>query len=268
VAIVAIAGSLVYSKHQWLDKGTTQQYPITQSAWKNDNFFDVSILKFCQKFSRKSRLIDESLGYISANNLLKCGLFSIVFWWLWFSENKVGEYKRRILVIQALMGSIIALIVGRLLVIGLPFRIRPLQNETLHLTLPYGVHPEILEGHSSFPSDHAILLCAMATGLFFISRRLGVLAFLYGFCLMIFPRVYLCYHYPSDILAGIAIGFIIEFIIIKSEWIRAQAKTICQSSEKKPALFYPIFFLVTYQLANMFDDVRSSITFLAHLLFH
>lgn len=265
-AMVVIVGTLVYSKYQWLDKAAAQQHPTERGVWKNDNFFDVSIIRFCQQFSRKSRPFDELLGFISANNLLKCGLFSVVFWGLWFSNNTAQGDKRRMMVIQTLMGAFIAIIVGRLLVMGLPFRIRPLQNEALHLTLPYGVHSEILEGHSSFPSDHAILLCAMATGLFFISRRIGVLAFVYAFCLVIFPRIYLCYHYPTDIVVGMSIGIILGSIPFKSEWMQAQAAQIRQFSEKRPALFYPIFFLFTYQIANMFDDVRNGISFLAHLL--
>jgi membrane-associated phospholipid phosphatase len=65
----------------------------------------------------------------------------------------------------------------------------------------------------SFPSGHATGSAAFALTLFFVVRRLAprwqVLAGLFGllFCLSVSAsRLYLQVHYPSDILAGIALG--------------------------------------------------------------
>lgn len=139
VGVIIALGAMVYlkshslSRHSQVEKGLTQY-----SFWKDDNVFDSSIIYFFQQFSRKSRPFDEFLGFISGNDLLKCGIFSIVFWWLWFSDKGLKAYKQRVSVILALMGTFIALLIGRLLVIGMPFRIRPLRSEAFHLTLPYG----------------------------------------------------------------------------------------------------------------------------------
>ncbi len=65
----------------------------------------------------------------------------------------------------------------------------------------------------SFPSGHATGSAAFALTLFFVVRRLAprwqVLAGVFGvlFCLLVSAlRLYLQVHYPSDILAGIALG--------------------------------------------------------------
>ena len=65
----------------------------------------------------------------------------------------------------------------------------------------------------SFPSGHATGSAAFALTLFFVVRRLaprwGGLAGVFGvvFCMLVSAsRLYLQVHYPSDILAGIALG--------------------------------------------------------------
>jgi len=57
----------------------------------------------------------------------------------------------------------------------------------------------------SFPSDHATVVGAVAVGLFFVDRWLG-LATAIAAVLMAFTRVYVGAHYPGDVLAGLALG--------------------------------------------------------------
>jgi membrane-associated phospholipid phosphatase len=57
----------------------------------------------------------------------------------------------------------------------------------------------------SFPSDHATTAGAVAAGLFLANRRWGIVAV--GLALlMAFTRVYVGAHYPSDVIAGLALG--------------------------------------------------------------
>jgi undecaprenyl-diphosphatase len=57
----------------------------------------------------------------------------------------------------------------------------------------------------SFPSDHATVVGAVAVGLFFVDRWLG-LAAASAALLMAFTRVYVGAHYPGDVVAGLALG--------------------------------------------------------------
>ena len=57
----------------------------------------------------------------------------------------------------------------------------------------------------SFPSDHATVAGAVAVGLLLTNRRWGIVAVALA-VLMAFTRVYVGAHYPSDVLAGLALG--------------------------------------------------------------
>jgi len=76
---------------------------------------------------------------------------------------------------------------------------------------PFVTHPgtvHLLLTHSadaSFPSDHAAAAFAISGVLFAFHRRLGALALF--FCVLVmYARVYVGDHYPTDVLAGMLIG--------------------------------------------------------------
>jgi len=96
--------------------------------------------------------------------------------------------------------------VAALLVVGLNQPVGHLFAEAR----PYATHPQILRladvtTDFSFPSDHAVMGGAVATGLLLVNRRLGLLATLAA-ALMAFARVYIGAHYPWDVLGGLALG--------------------------------------------------------------
>ncbi len=57
----------------------------------------------------------------------------------------------------------------------------------------------------SFPSDHAVMAGSVAAGLWWVDRRLGIVAALAAVA-MAFARVYVGAHYPLDVVAGLALG--------------------------------------------------------------
>ncbi|MEV0808203.1 phosphatase PAP2 family protein [Micromonospora sp. NPDC050200] len=80
----------------------------------------------------------------------------------------------------------------------------------VHDPRPYTTLPGILvladrSSDPSFPSDHATMAGAVAAGLLLVNRRLGLLT-VAAAAMMGFTRVYIGAHYPSDVLAGFAVG--------------------------------------------------------------
>ncbi|MBM0225831.1 phosphatase PAP2 family protein [Micromonospora sp. ATA51] len=80
----------------------------------------------------------------------------------------------------------------------------------VHEPRPYTTLPGILvladrSTDPSFPSDHATMAGAVAAGLLLVSWRLGLLAAPTA-GVMGFARIYIGAHYPSDVLAGFAVG--------------------------------------------------------------
>ena len=59
-----------------------------------------------------------------------------------------------------------------------------------------------------FLSDHAVMAGAVAVGLVFAVRRIGVLM-IAAAVLMAFARVYVGAHYPGDVVAGLAFGGVV-----------------------------------------------------------
>lgn len=67
---------------------------------------------------------------------------------------------------------------------------------------------------ASFPSGHTLVVFALAFSVFWLNKRWGIL-FLIGAFLIAISRVIVGVHYPTDILAGIFIAFVLSFLIRK-----------------------------------------------------
>ena len=220
------------------------------------NAFDLAILRYVNQFPQHSWLLDKGMGFVSHNNLFKGGIFTMLLWWAWFKQEKRPSHHRA-QIISTLLSGVVAIAVARALALLLPFRVRPLQEASVHFVLPYGRMPDWFEGWSSFPSDHAVLFFTLATGLFLLHRTIGIFALVYSLVFIAAPRVYVGIHYPTDILAGALIGIVIALLgnhyLVKNKHIRS----LVTLSYVKPELFYPVFFLFTYQIADLFDSSRE-----------
>ncbi len=227
------------------------------------NQFDLSINSFFNQFAQKIPLLDQLLVLISVNNLIKGGILLGLFWYLLIQGNQKGE-KWGDYLFAGIVGAILSILLSRLLAHLLPYRVRPLLTPEINYQIPIGMDKDFLIGWSSFPSDHAALFFALATTIFLVSRRMGLLMFIYVLVFICIPRVYLGYHWATDIIAGGLIG-------------AGSALLCCQSQVRKiinfPAhwlftrnspLFYTLFFLLTYQVITLFDDLRKAGEYVLH----
>ena len=225
------------------------------------NLFDSTIIGFANHFSRLSGTFDRIVLLLSENHLLKGGFLVIILWWGWFKSDK-NQAQVRAHIISTLFSCFIAIITARALALLLPFRLRPLHEKGLHFLLPYGLVPTKLESWSSFPSDHAVLYYALSTGIFFISKKAGTIAVAYTTLFIALPRIYLGIHYPTDIIAGALLGIIIALLCNKTTFNKNISQPVLSWSSLKPEIFYPIFFIITFQIADTFDSSRAIVRFL------
>ena len=221
------------------------------------NSFDLSIVRFFNQFAGNSWLFDKFFVVISTNLLLKGGVLITLVWFLWFGRDDASQSRRREHLLATIVGCGVALVLARMLAVLLPFRFRPVHTETLAFKLPIGTTPTLLEGWSAFPSDHAVLFFALSSGLWFVSRRLGLFAIVYTALVIAFPRIYLGLHFPTDIIAGALIGGIVVVVANRLLTERPWIGRIASFADTHPQWFYSLFFLLTYQIANMFTSARS-----------
>ena len=225
-------------------------------------FIDEYVIKILNAWGHNSDIFNSLMFMMIQNNLVKGGGMIVLLWYIWFSEKNKWSYVREQILI-CWFSCLIAVIVGRSIPLLLPYRPRPILNPGFYF--PFKIDAvSWLNRASSFPSDHAVLYFSMATGIFTISRKWGIISFAYVLIFICFPRIYLGFHYPTDILGGALIGIFITWIISiqKSSHLLSQ-KSIALSI-KFPGIFYACFFLLTYQFTTQFQESRDLCSFFIH----
>ena len=226
------------------------------------NSFDKTIIQFVlSHFDRSYNLYHSFIFLADHDNLLKGGILAILIWFFWFKNNQPTAEER--LSIIATLISVFFVMVIALGIAGLaPFRARPILNPQFVFISSDSIDP-IISQLSSFPSDHAALFVSISTGFFFVSRITGLFAILYTVIFILFPRLYLGYHYPTDLIAGSFIGAFVTILFNRSKIIRQLiSRNIMPWMEKYPSFFYSILFLVTYEIADLFTGSRNILWFL------
>jgi len=188
-----------------------------------------------------------------------------ILWWGWFRPTPNRTRDRQIILSGAFAG-LVAVSLARGPVASLPFRVRPINIPELHFRTPAGFDQTGLIHWSSFPSDHAVLYFALATIACLISWRAGIFAYCFAFLVVCVPRIYLGVHYPTDILAGEAIGILAVYIFSRPILREAIADPLLHWHEKAPGSFYAFFYLGLFGLATNMESLRVYISFFFHIL--
>lgn len=215
------------------------------------NRFDLSIIVFFNKLANHSRTFDALVEYISNAEIFKGGVLMALLWWVWFRGGKQQRSDREA-VLATLAAGVTALFAARTLALTLPFRLRPV----LALDPTRQGETGFFREWSSFPSDHATLFFALATGLLTISRRMGVGALFYVATIICLPRIYLGHHYPTDLIAGGCLGATFGYAANRARIRPALAGLPMRWMERHPSSFYACLFLATYLIATLFQDIR------------
>jgi undecaprenyl-diphosphatase len=229
------------------------------------NSFDTSVISFVNSFAHRWFALDATVALIATNNLIKGGVIAALIWWAWFRPSANLSLNRELLSCGIVTGFL-SLLVARTLAGLLPYRERPLHAAGLHFQMPYASNEDMLIHWSSFPSDHAALFFALALSLSFVSRRAGIAALCYTFFIVCLPRIYMGFHYPTDILAGALIALGAASLVKIASFRIAMTRPVMRVLKVSPGAFYAGFFILTFQIAITFDSLRHIGRYFVELL--
>jgi undecaprenyl-diphosphatase len=134
-------------------------------------------------------------------------LYAIATIALWFVSRPPGVSRWRLASVSALFAAGIALVVNQAIA-HVWDRPRPFTT--------HGAATHLLSAPSpdpSFPSDHAAAAFAIAFCVLAFSRWAGV-GFLSAATLIGLTRIALGMHYPSDVLAGLVVGWAASLVVV------------------------------------------------------
>jgi len=174
-------------------------------------------------------------------------------------KGDLGRKKRicRVFVVVAL-----SLVINRGISSALPYRDRPMYS--IGANAPTFEWHADLEHWSSFPSDNATYLFAIAASLWLISRRWGLLFGVFA-AFAALARVFLGIHYPSDIVVGALIG-IVTSVVFNREMVRKRlAAPVLAWEARYPPYFYGLFFLALAEMSGGFPNTRRIGVAIVHL---
>lgn len=218
---------------------------------------DVSVFRALNDLCGFHPTLDRIAVHVE---IVKGSLFMGIIGLLWYRPNKEMPRRRETLITMILIVAL-SLIVSRIISMLLPFRARPMYSIGANApSLEW--HPE-LEHWSSFPSDNATYLFAIAAGLWLVSRWFGLL---FGAVagLVALARVYLGIHYPGDVLVGALIGVATSVAVNREAIRRRIAAPILALEPRYTPYFYGLFFLVLGEVSGGFQTARRIAVAIVH----
>lgn len=215
--------------------------------------FDYTVSLMINALANRWGWFDALMHGFTNNYLLKSASLITLYYVAWFAPTLdiAVARQRQTHLLAGLGAAVLAPVLARLFAVMLPYRDRPLHTDGFPFKLPEHMKPDVDIGWSSFPSDTAALVVPLAVGLFVADRRLGILASVIV-AIDCFARIFSGLHFLTDILAGATLGVTAFCLIactpLKKIWTRPSFWLL----EACPEIFYGAFFLITYQIANVF----------------
>lgn len=149
-------------------------------------------------FARDTSWLHGFMEFVARDGIFLLGLALLAGWWL----GRRDKSPRQVAI--AVWSALAALAAVAL--------VQPIASAADEKR-PFVVLPHVLQlishaNDAGFPSDHATAAGAVATGLFFVSWRLGLVTLLWSLVIA-FSRVYVGVHFPQDVAAGLALGAVV-----------------------------------------------------------
>ncbi|MBS1879060.1 MAG: phosphatase PAP2 family protein [Actinobacteria bacterium] len=144
---------------------------------------------------RHDAVEDPLVFYIGASEALFAVTLVLIF--IFANGERLRPWRRA--AVAAALSTGLALVIGKVI------------SELVDRARPFVTHPDQLHlfaSHSAdpgFPSDHATAAFAIAMAIFLRKRSWGIVALVAATVLSV-GRVAIGVHYPSDVIAGAALG--------------------------------------------------------------
>jgi undecaprenyl-diphosphatase len=211
---------------------------------------DYPVVLWINGIATHSALFDHLALALTSLYLLIGAVLVAGIWFVWFDAP---EPLARARVMTGVFAACLAALVSRCVQPVLPPHPRPLVDPALPFKVPLGVDTASWNEWNSFPSDTAALLFGLAMVITLIRPRVGLIAFAWAL-VVCSARVYDGLHYPTDILAGAGLGVAVV-CILQHQAILRLCVPVVQWADRRAGIFYAGAFLVSYAIADTFDDV-------------
>ena len=217
--------------------------------------WDETVVVWVNHFVGHWPALDLFVAWLLKAHLPRFVPLILAMCWLWFDRHPQRAARREVL-LEGLLMSVVGLFFARALALMLPFRERPLAHADLFLSVPPAVETG-LRTWSSFPSDHAVLAFVLAVSLWRLSRPIGAWALFHATVFICLPRLYVGFHFPSDLIAGASIGAGLAMLTPMLGVSGAITGPLLKAEGSQPATLYSVGFLVLFEMAEMFDSMRQ-----------
>jgi undecaprenyl-diphosphatase len=201
-----------------------------------------------------SRVLASLVVTVQNNDLIKDAPIIAALWWAWFQGDSPNESDRIKRLISIVVFSVLAVFLARGLALALPFRVRPLNAELQGFRTLVGLGEHAFVRWSAFPSDNAVLFSCLVGGIWSVSRRLGVFAGAYFLVFVCLPRLIAGIHWPTDLIGGSLIGLALAWIALRPRVYATIGGFGFSLFERAKGPMYALLFLLTFQLARLFDE--------------
>jgi undecaprenyl-diphosphatase len=219
---------------------------------------DVSIFRALNDFCGFNPTLDRVVVHLE---VLKGSLLMGIVGVLWYWPGKEMPRRRETILIMILAVAL-SLVANRAISTLLPYRDRPMYALGAR-ALSFEWHAD-LEHWSSFPSDNATYLFAIAASLWLISWRWGLFFGVFA-ALAAMARVFLGIHYPSDVLVGALLGIATSLAVNRESVRQKIAAPVLSYETRYPPWFYGLFFLALAELSGGFPNTRRIGVAIVHL---
>lgn len=247
----------------------------------------------------RSWFFDNLVSLVIYNDLIKAAIIGACFFAVWYRKGTPEEVQRaRKILLTALIASVLVLAttktLSHMIFLPRPFvqsqKLYHLKGESLieyqrvQVRLPSDEQSQqkyrkFLEGNidsndlGTLPSDHAGFFITLALGIWFASRRIGLLALGWTIFVILPSKMIAAQHTPLDVLAGAAVAVAWLSLCLYLARRKLPARLIDKASLltlRYSALSSALIFIVIFEFSSTLNHVEPILSVLSavgkHLL--